>query len=54
MTRHYGRFTAVVKDTIDARVFLGIHFRTGDVHGALLGNQVSRWMATHFFRRLDD
>ena len=31
--RTYTRFTDVVKDTIDARIYLGIHFRTADVDG---------------------
>ena len=34
MTRAYKRFTDVVDDTIDARVYLGIHFRTADEQGA--------------------
>ena len=37
MTRDYTRFTAVVKDTINARIWLGIHFRTPDVQGAEIG-----------------
>ncbi len=32
--RDYTRFTDVVKDTIDARVYQGIHFRSADVQGA--------------------
>ncbi|MEA2611952.1 MAG: hypothetical protein QOG32_1678 [Chloroflexota bacterium] len=54
ITRHYSRFTAVVKDTIDARVFLGIHFRTADVSAAALGKKVSRWAVGHSLQRLHD
>ena len=52
-TRRYRRFTDVVVDTIDARVYQGIHFRTADVQGAKLGKNVARWMATHFFQPTD-
>ena len=40
--RTYTRFTDVVRDTIDARIYLGIHFRTADVDGAILGKNVAR------------
>jgi len=44
-SRDYERFTRVVHDTIDARVYLGIHFRAGDAQGALLGKRVARFVA---------
>lgn len=49
VTRSYTRFTDVVKDTIDARVFDGVHFRTSDVQGAALGQQVAEWVAARYF-----
>ena len=49
-TRSYHRFTRVLKDTIDARVWLGIHFRNPDVQGAKLGKNVARWVDRHFFK----
>ena len=48
-TRTYAKFTDVLVDTIDARVYLGIHFRTPDVQGAHLGKQVADWVAARFF-----
>jgi hypothetical protein len=48
-TWSYDRFTAVLTDTIDARVWLGIHFRNPDVQGARLGKNVARWVDHHFF-----
>jgi len=48
--REYTRFTDVYKDTIDARVYLGIHFRTPDVQGAVLGKKVAAWADKHFFQ----
>ena len=50
--RDYTRFTEVYKDTIDARVYLGIHFRTADVQGAVLGKKVAAWVDKHFFQRV--
>ena len=50
VARNYDRFTDVVKDTIDARLYLGIHFRTGDKQGAQIGEKVARWLDKHFFR----
>ncbi|MDF2728924.1 MAG: phosphatase family protein [Acidimicrobiia bacterium] len=48
VTRDYTRFTDVVEDTIDARIWLGIHFRTPDVQGAELGRDVAGWLSEHF------
>ena len=50
VTRHYEQFTAVIDDTIDARVFQGIHFRSADVQGARIGRDVARWLSTNFLR----
>ena len=52
-SRDYARFTDVIEDTIDARVFLGIHFRAADVQGALLGKRVAKWVAAHAFQPRD-
>ena len=47
--RHYRHFNDVMVDTIDARVWLGIHFRTADEDGARLGKEVARWVGAHAF-----
>ena len=52
-TREYASFTAVVADTIEARILLGLHFRTADVQAAQLGKQVAGWVSTRFFRPVD-
>jgi hypothetical protein len=49
ITRHYTRFTDVVDDTIDGRIYTGFHFRTGDVHGAWIGKKAAQWGDKHFF-----
>jgi hypothetical protein len=51
VTREYKRFTDVLDDTIDARIYEGLHFRTPDVQGARLGKDVARWVDKHFFGR---
>jgi hypothetical protein len=48
--REYRKLTDVYKDTIDARVYLGIHFRTADVQGAVLGKKVAAWVSKHYFQ----
>ena len=51
VTRDYTRFTDVPKDTIDARVYQGIHFRTADVDGARIGKDVAHWVDRNFVKR---
>jgi hypothetical protein len=47
--RTYKQFTAVLKDTIDARIYMGIHFRAPDEQGAWLGKKVANWVVKHEF-----
>jgi hypothetical protein len=51
--RHFGRFTRALEEIIDARVWGGIHFRTADVQGAVIGKRVARYMRRHYFQRVD-
>jgi hypothetical protein len=50
VTRNYERFTDVIDDTIEARIYLGIHFRTPDVQGAEIGKDVAHWLDKNFFQ----
>ena len=50
VTRPYSRFTDVVKDVIDARIYQGLHFRAADDQGAQLGQQVAEWVAARYFQ----
>ncbi len=54
VTRSYERFTDVVNDTVDARVYLGIHFRTPDKQGAGIGRDVAHWLHKNYFRPVKD
>jgi hypothetical protein len=49
-TRHFDRFSQALKEVIDARVWGGIHFRTADTQGAVIGRKVANWERMHFFR----
>jgi hypothetical protein len=50
MPRHFERFSLALKEIIDARVWGGIHFRTADTQGAVLGKKVAQWERKHFFQ----
>jgi hypothetical protein len=50
VTRDYHRLTDVVDDTMDARVWQGIHFRSADIQGARIGRQVAEWVDANAFQ----
>jgi hypothetical protein len=49
-TREYQHFSAVIDDTIDARVYQGLHFREAEVQGAGIGESVAQWLGRHFLQ----
>ena len=51
--RHFDRFSRALKEIIDARVWGGIHFRTADVQGAVIGKKVAHWLDKHYFQTID-
>jgi hypothetical protein len=50
--RSFDRFSDALKEVINARVWGGIHFRTADVQGAVLGKKVAHYLQKHYFRRV--
>jgi hypothetical protein len=52
-TRDFDRFSEALKEIIDARIWAGIHFRTADVQGAVLGKKVAHWLDKHYFQPMD-
>jgi hypothetical protein len=52
-TRDYTRFSDVVRDTINGRIYTGFHFRTADVNGAWIGKKAAQWVAKHEFGPAD-
>jgi hypothetical protein len=53
-TRHYRTARTLDRDTMNARVWLGIHFRRAVVDGNRLGHRVSRWALRHYFQPLNN
>ena len=49
-TRSFDRFSEALKEIIGARVWSGIHFRTADVQGAVLGKKVAQYLGKHYFQ----
>jgi hypothetical protein len=52
-TRSFDRLSDALKEVIDARVWGGIHFRTADVQGAVLGRKVAHYLRKHYFQPAD-
>src|SRR5829696_460345 len=52
-TRSFDRLSDALKEVIDARVYSGIHFRTADVQGAVIGKKVVHWLDKHYFQPVD-
>ena len=48
--RSFDRFSEALKEIIDARVWSGIHFRTADVQGAVLGKKVAQYLQKHYLQ----
>jgi PAP2 superfamily len=48
--RSFDRFSDMLKEVIDARVWAGIHFRTADTQGAVLGRKVAHYLKRHYFQ----
>jgi hypothetical protein len=53
-TRTYNRLSDAADDIVDARIFLGIHFRTADEVARKQGEHISNWAFEHFLKPLDD
>jgi hypothetical protein len=49
-TRTFERFSDILSEVIDARVWAGIHFRTADIQGAVLGKKVAHHLEKHYFQ----
>jgi hypothetical protein len=51
-TRYFDRFSDALNEIVDARVYAGLHFRTADVQGRILGRKVADYMERHYFQPL--
>ena len=48
--RSFDSFSEALKEIIDVRVWSGIHFRTADVQGAVLGKKVARYLQKNYLQ----
>lgn len=53
-SRSYARFSDAAQDVVDARVYLGIHFRFADLAARTQGRRVADWTFNHFLLPLED
>lgn len=51
-TRHYEWASQLTNDSVDARVWSGIHFRTADVLAKRTGQKVGDYALDHYFKRI--
>ena len=52
-TRTYHRFSDAARDVVNARIYLGIHFRSADTAARSQGRRVARWAFRHVLRSID-
>jgi hypothetical protein len=50
VTRQYRGGATLRADVVDARIWLGIHFRTADTAARTIGADVADWASRHYFR----
>ena len=48
--RTYTKFSDAERDVVDARVFMGIHFRFADTAARRQGTHIANWTVSHFLR----
>jgi hypothetical protein len=48
-TRTFSSFSQAVDEIVEARIWAGLHFRSGDVQGAQLGTDVANFAAANYF-----
>jgi hypothetical protein len=53
-TRTYAFFSDVAADVVEARIYLGIHFRFADTVARRQGKQAAEWTFSHFLRPLHE
>jgi hypothetical protein len=51
-TREFERFSDAAQEVVDARIYLGIHFRFADEAARTLGTKVADWAFANYFRPL--
>ena len=49
-TRTFSSFSEALAEVTEARIWAGLHYRTADVQGELLGRSVANYMAENYFQ----
>jgi hypothetical protein len=49
-TRSFTGFSQVLAEIIEARIWAGLHYRTADLQGELLGRSVAHYLAENYFQ----
>ena len=52
-TRSFTRLSQAEQEVVDARVYVGIHYRNSDTTARAQGHRVSNWIFKHYFRQVD-
>jgi hypothetical protein len=50
--RHYDSGPALRRDVVNARIWLGIHFRFADTAARSMGVRLADWTLAHYFQPL--
>jgi PAP2 superfamily len=53
-TRTFTRLSQAENEVIDARVYVGIHYRTSDRRARTQGHQIAKWVFKNYFRPIGD
>lgn len=53
-TRTYSSFSAAAQAVVNARIYLGIHFRFADTAARKQGQQVAEWVQDHYLLPVED
>jgi PAP2 superfamily protein len=53
-TRTFTSFSQAEREVINARVYVGIHYRNSDTTAAAQGRRVANWVFKHYLRPIDD
>jgi len=54
ITRSFSSIGQAMEELINARVWVGFHYRNSDIVGKRVGRQISRFAFSHFLRVVDD
>ncbi len=52
-TRHFDTTAALDEETMNARIWLGLHFRKAMTDANAMGHRVSEWVGSHAFEKTD-